>query len=183
MSEKRKWFGEERRNKIVSLLQTRDEPQTGSALAEELNVSRQVIVQDISLLKARNIPVIATSQGYVLNEQDPQSILFSKVIACFHPPEKAEEELFVLVDHGITVKDVKVEHPIYGDLTASIMVSSRKEVKQFIEKVKETNASYLSELTDGVHLHTLEAKSKEDLDDGIRALDKAGFLLHDHAAK
>ncbi len=74
---------------------------------------------------------------------------------------------------------VKVEHPVYGDITASIMVSNRKEVYQFINKVNQTQASYLSELTDGVHLHTLEASSEEDLDDAVQALHKAGFLLTD----
>ncbi|ADU29697.1 transcription repressor NadR [Evansella cellulosilytica] len=177
---KRKWYGEERRNKILSMLKEREAPQTGGALAEELNVSRQVIVQDISLLKAKNIPIIATNHGYILSEKPSKQEPLTRIVACYHPPERTEEELFLLVDHGITVRDVKVEHPIYGDITASVMVSNRKEVKLFIENIITTKASYLSELTDGIHLHTLEAKSEEDLDDGILALDKAGFLLKDH---
>ncbi|MFA9557461.1 transcription repressor NadR [Evansella sp. AB-rgal1] len=175
--EKRKYLGEERRIKILSILQERNSPQTGSALAEELNVSRQVIVQDISLLKAKNIGIMSTSQGYVLSTVESDSLPFSRIIKCYHPPERTEEELFIIVDHGVTVKDVKVHHPVYGDLTSSIMVSNRKEVKEFLRKIKETNASFLSELTEGVHLHTLEAKSEEDIDDVVKALDEAGFLL------
>ncbi|MDQ0254177.1 transcriptional regulator of NAD metabolism [Evansella vedderi] len=177
MENKKKWYGEERRYKILSLLKERKKPQTGSALAEELNVSRQVIVQDISLLKAKNIPIMATSQGYILSEGDEKTLPFSRIIACYHPPERTEEELNIIVDHGVTVKDVKIEHPVYGDLTSSIMVSNRKEVKQFLVRIKETKASYLSELTDGIHLHTLEAKSEEDIDDAVKALGDAGFLL------
>ncbi|MDG5786365.1 transcription repressor NadR [Evansella sp. AB-P1] len=179
MDVKRKWLGEERREKIMSLLKERKDPQTGSSLADELHVSRQVIVQDISLLKAKNIPIMATSQGYVLAKEEHEGLPFSRVVACYHPPERTEEELLLLVDHGVTVKDVKIEHPVYGDLTSSIMVSNRKEVRQFLNKIMETKASYLSELTDGVHLHTLEAKSEADIDDAVEALDNAGFLLKD----
>ncbi|WP_370297258.1 3H domain-containing protein, partial [Rossellomorea marisflavi] len=89
-----------------------------------------------------------------------------------------EEELNLLVDHGVTVKDVKIEHGVYGDLTASIMVSNRKEVKQFLTKIRSTNAAFLSELTDGVHLHTLSATSKEALSEAENALERAGFLIH-----
>jgi transcriptional regulator of NAD metabolism len=177
MAEKKKWLGEERRKRILTLLQERQDPQTGGMLAEEVNVSRQVIVQDVSLLKAQNIPIVATSQGYILTSADEGTLPFSRVIACKHSPEKTEEELFILVDHGVLVKDVKVEHPVYGDITASVMVNNRKEVKEFIKKITSTKAAYLSELTDGVHLHTLEAKSGEDLDDAIAELRQAGFLL------
>jgi transcriptional regulator of NAD metabolism len=75
------------------------------------------------------------------------------------------------------VKDVKIEHPVYGDLTASIMVSSRKEVQQFLSRVTATNASFLSELTSGIHLHTLSASSEELLDEAECALRDAGILV------
>ncbi|WP_416149152.1 transcription repressor NadR [Salipaludibacillus sp. HK11] len=176
---KKKWLGDERRNEIILLLKSHGEPLTGGQLANHLNVSRQVIVQDISLLKAKNIPIMATSQGYILTEIDPTNEGVTRTVACQHQPEQTEEELLILVDQGVRVKDVKVEHPIYGDITASIMVSNRKEVYQFIRKVTKTKASYLSELTDGVHLHTLEGTSERDLDDAVEALDQAGFLLTD----
>ncbi|MGM2835564.1 3H domain-containing protein, partial [Bacillus cereus group sp. Bce025] len=46
------------------------------------------------------------------------------------------------------------------------------------QKIENTNASYLSQLTDGIHLHTIEADSKEKLDAACEALDKAGFLVY-----
>ena len=58
-----------------------------------------------------------------------QTTIYERTIACSHPPDRTEEELYILVDHGVTVKDVKMEHPVYGDLTASIQVSNREEVK------------------------------------------------------
>ncbi|WP_143522876.1 HTH domain-containing protein, partial [Pseudomonas sp. 2822-15] len=47
MSDKRRLHGEERRNKIISLLQESSSPLTGGALVDQLNVSRQITVQDI----------------------------------------------------------------------------------------------------------------------------------------
>ncbi|MBD8069338.1 transcription repressor NadR [Bacillus sp. PS06] len=172
----KKILGEERRDFLLNLLKERREPITGGELSSKTNVSRQIIVQDISLLKARNEPIIATSQGYLYLSQG-QEQLHQRVVACFHQPDQTAEELNLIVDNGVTVKDVIIEHPVYGDLTASIMVSNRKEVEQFLEKINKTNASYLSQLTDGTHLHTLEADSQGKLEAACKALSKAGYLI------
>jgi uncharacterized protein len=173
----KKMLGEERRSWLLQLLKENSKPLTGSELAERANVSRQVIVGDISLLKAKNEPIMATSEGYVYLNIPTAESLFHQVIVCQHTPEQTREELFIIVDHGVCVKDVKIEHPVYGDLTASVMVSNRSEVEQFLKKVKETNAPLLSELTDGIHLHTLEADSKEKIESACRSLRDAGILL------
>ena len=172
METKKKLLGEERRSQLLQILKSSSEPITGSDLSKKANVSRQVIVGDITLLKARNEPIIATSQGYLyMHMGKPQ--LFERTIACQHEPSRTEEELYLLVDLGVTVKNVTIEHPIYGDLTASMMVSSRKDVQQFLDKMADTKASYLLELsTDGIHLHTLSAPSEEILDEAEAALKK-----------
>ncbi|CAG9607952.1 transcription repressor NadR [Pseudoneobacillus rhizosphaerae] len=177
MKSQKKLLGDERRNWILELLKESGHPITGSDLATKTNVSRQVIVGDITLLKAKSEPIIATSQGYMYLKGSSPVIFVERIIACLHSPELAEEELNLLVDHGVTVKDVKIEHPVYGDLTASIMVSNRQEVKQFMKKVLETKAAFLSELTDGIHLHTISAPSEELLDKAEQALLKANFLI------
>ncbi|TCT20919.1 hypothetical protein EDD68_11247 [Melghiribacillus thermohalophilus] len=177
MKEDKKILGEERREFIINELKSRHEPITGSELAEKANVSRQVIVSDISLLKAKNEPIIATSQGYMYMKPSEPSHLYERTLAFYHPPERTEEELHLIVDHGATVKNVTVEHPIYGEFTASIMVSNRREVKKFLEKVRSANAALLSELTGGIHLHTLTAETEEILDEVEEALEKAGFLV------
>lgn len=173
----RKILGEERRKLILQWLKESDTPITGRELAEKTNVSRQVIVGDISILKAKQEPIIATSEGYMYLGKKMQTPLYTRKIACYHPPERTEEELFLLVDHGVTVKDVIVEHPVYGDLTASIMVSNRLEVKKFMEKICSTHSSLLSELTNGIHLHTISALSEEFLNKAETALRKANFLI------
>ncbi|MBA2873641.1 transcription repressor NadR [Thermaerobacillus caldiproteolyticus] len=177
MKEEKKILGEQRRKLILQWLKESEQPLTGAELAAKTNVSRQVIVQDISLLKARNEPIIATSQGYLYLPTNVPHETYTRVVACYHAPEQTKEELQLIVDHGVTVKDVKIEHPVYGDLTASVMVSNRLEVEQFIQKIEETNSSYLLQLTDGTHLHTLEADSIAKLDAACLALKKAGFLI------
>lgn len=182
MTEK-KILGENRRELILHWLKTSPSPITGGELATRTNVSRQVIVGDMTLLKAKGEPIMATSQGYLYLAQPTTGALIYRTIACAHPPERTEEELNLLVDHGVTVNDVRVEHPIYGDLTASIMVSNRQEVKQFLQKVKATNATYLSELTDGIHIHTISATSEQILDHAQEELRKEGFLIDQASLK
>lgn len=178
--ETRKLIGEERREKLLKLLMLSSTPLTGRTLAEKTNVSRQVIVGDITLLKARNEPIIATSQGYIYMPIPTSNQLVERTIACFHQRNQAEEELNIIVDHGVTVKDVKVEHPVYGDLTASIMVSNRQEVQSFLSQIKKTNASLLADLTSGIHLHTLAAPNEEAILMAEKALKSAGILIEDN---
>lgn len=177
MKKEPKLLGEERRNRILQLLKNHQSPITGTELARKANVSRQVIVGDITLLKARNEPIIATSQGYIYMAQNEQQTQYERTIACRHAPADVQQELQLLVDTGVTVKDVKVEHPVYGDLVASIMVHNRRDVQQFLQKIQDTNATYLSQLTKGIHLHTISASSTQILDEAEAALQKAGFLV------
>lgn len=178
MSDNEKILGDERRQLIVKALQTSNKPITGRQLGDMTNVSRQVIVSDITLLKAKNEPIIATSQGYLYMSQQITPEKIEKTIVCLHTPEQTEEELNILVDNGVTVKDVKIEHSVYGDLSASIMVSNRNEVKEFIQRIQEANAVYLSTLAEGgIHLHTLLADSEEQMTNAEDALRQAGILV------
>ncbi|WP_246940806.1 transcription repressor NadR [Bacillus pinisoli] len=174
---KKKLLGEERRSLLLQWLKTAETPLTGSDLADRANVSRQVIVQDISLLKAKDEPIVATSEGYIYLTSTQEQGLFQEVIVCQHTPEETMEELFIMVDHGVTVKDVRIEHPVYGDLSALVRVSNRMEVEQFLRKLKVTNAPLLSQLTDGLHLHTVEADAKEKITSACLALKERGFLI------
>ena len=178
MNEKEKILGDERRRLIVDTLQASKKPITGRVLGEMTNVSRQVIVGDITLLKAKNEPIVATSQGYIYMPIQTTPGRIEKTIVCKHTPEQTMDELNILVDNGVTVKDVKIEHPVYGDLSASIMVSNRNEVKEFIKRIQEADAIYLSKLTEGgIHLHTIVADDEEYIKNAEEALRKAGILV------
>lgn len=177
MTNDKKMSGDARQTYIVEQLQQATEPITGSTFAEETNVSRQVIVQDVSVLKAKGEPIIATSQGYLYLQQEGNTEAFRRTVVCRHTPEEAKTELYAIVDHGVRVYDVKVEHPVYGDLTGIVNVSNRHEVNLFVEKVQATSASLLSELTEGIHLHTIEADTEEQLDAACQALREKGILF------
>lgn len=173
----KKWSGDERRQFIIHQLKTSDEPIRGQTLAEMANVSRQVIVTDIALLKTSQVPIIGTNRGYLFVQEQPENNQFRKVVVCQHTPEQTEEELQMIVDCGVTVVDVTVEHSYYGEITGSLMLSSRFDVTQFMKVIESGEASLLSVLTGGVHLHTLEADSMEKINAACVALEKANILL------
>ena len=61
--------GVERREKLLSMLAKSKEPIAGAEMAKRLSVSRQVIVQDIALLRAADNNIVSTNRGYVLEGQ------------------------------------------------------------------------------------------------------------------
>ena len=81
-----------------------------------------------------------------------------------------------MVDQGCTVLDVIVEHPIYGQLTGPLRLSSRYDVAQFVARCREESAAPLSQLTEGVHLHTVLCPDREAADRVRRALEELDFL-------
>ncbi len=169
-------MGDSRRRRILEMLSVAEGPITGAELAAKLQVSRQIIVQDVALLRARGAPIVATPQGYVMVRSTPQAER-TVVLACRHEPHQTEEELTLLVDHGVRVVDVIVEHPIYGELRGLLMLESRHDVQDFLSRLAETEASLLSSLTRGVHLHTVQASRQAALDKAIEALRAKGLLL------
>lgn len=146
----------ERRNAIYQVLSA-DKPVSATALAGRFGVTRQVVVGDIALLRAEGRSVIATPRGYIIPAPDG----FLRTIACVHNTAQTRDELNAMVDCGCTVIDVVVEHPVYGQLTAPLAISSRYDVEQFIEKMASASASPLSALTEGIHLHTLSCPDEE----------------------
>ena len=54
---------EARLQAIYDTISKSEVPVSGSELSKKFNVSRQVIVQDIALLKARNVHIYATHKG------------------------------------------------------------------------------------------------------------------------
>ena len=65
----------ERREAIIKMLLTSTEPVTGTELAKSFEVSRQVIVQDIAVLRASGYNVIAASNGYFVPKIDSNRII------------------------------------------------------------------------------------------------------------
>lgn len=164
----------QRRGRILDELKVAEGPLSATALAQKLSVSRQIIVGDVALLRAAGEGITATPRGYVLDA--PRAGIVATV-ACAHSGADMERELTLMVDQGCTVENVIVEHPVYGQLTGPLELSSRYDVWSFIRRVRECEAQPLSALTDGVHLHRLRCPDEGALERVRAALDEAGFLV------
>ncbi len=167
---------EKRRQVLLDKLENNREPLKGTELAQLLGVSRQVVVQDVALLRAKGNKIFATPQGYILADRPTNT--FRATVACQHNFSGLKRELEIIIEHGGRVLDVTVEHPIYGELQGLLMIKTMKEVENFVEKLRVTEAKPLSALTNGVHLHTIEATEQRALDEIIAVLEKEGFLLY-----
>ncbi|MFB4158899.1 transcription repressor NadR [Geomicrobium sp. JSM 1781026] len=175
MSQK-KLRASERREAIVQWLKEEGAPLKGGELAERAGVSRQVIVQDMSILRAKEEPVLATAHGYMYMG-DGQANNEREWIAVRHAPDEMKDELYTFVDYGLTVNTVVIEHEVYGELSGRIDVSNRRDVDAFCERVTDSGSALLSQLTDGVHLHLVEASRKEQITNAKAALREKGFLI------
>lgn len=149
-----------------------DAPVSGAALARETGVSRQVIVQDVALLRSQGLKVVSTNRGYLIGQEHERPRRTFKVC---HTPEETERELTGIVDLGGTVEDVFVNHRTYGIVSAPLGVSSRRDVRRFLDEISSSRSSMLSVTTSGYHFHHVSADSEEVLDDVQRFLDEAGF--------
>ena len=144
---------EERINKLKELLLNSKEAISGTSLATEINVSRQVIVQYISLLKVEGFNIISTNKGYLLENSN----LFEHVFKVKHTNEEIKEELYLFVDNGAVVKDVFVKHDSYGTISAKLNLASRLDVDKFCENFK---SEPLKGMTNDIHYHTVVVKDE-----------------------
>lgn len=167
--------GEERRNQIVAILSNTKKPISGTALAQRLSVSRQVIVQDIALLRANGILVFSGNRGYMLQKEDKFSQK-SRVFKVIHSDEEVEEELNLIVDLGGQIKDVFVYHKVYDVLRAEMNLKSRRDVQKYMLEISSGKSSLLKNVTSGYHYHTVLAEDEETLDEIQQALAQKGFL-------
>lgn len=162
--------GAERRTKITEILTSSKEAVSATKLAAEFGVTRQIIVSDIALLRAEGNPVAAERRGYYLKKAEG----IYKTVICRHDVKGAAEEFNAIVDNGGKVLNVIVEHPLYGSISAKLNVTSRYDAEEFVRKTEESNASFLSDLTGGLHIHTIsvpDEKSYERIVAKLRALD------------
>ncbi|MBR5229073.1 MAG: transcription repressor NadR [Firmicutes bacterium] len=168
--------GTSRRKKILEVLREAGGPVSGSFLSKAVGVSRQIVVQDIALLRASNEDIISTPRGYVII--DPNAEGYTRRYCVAHSDEQMENELNVFVDLGAEIVDVIVEHPIYGEIHGNLNLTSRRDVQMFVEKFNQyKEAAPLMNVSAGIHSHTAKADSIAILDDIEKALAEAGYLL------
>lgn len=167
--------GNDRRLAILRELHTSEAPVSGSALARAVGVSRQVIVQDIALLRANGHDVIATARGYVLREgTEPQ--MPTRLIKVHHTVAQLEDELDTVVDLGGVVLNVMVNHRAYGKITADLDIRSRRDVARYLSDINSGKSVPLMTVTSGYHYHRIAADTEEQLDEIESALEAKGYL-------
>ena len=163
----------ERRKAIVNLLLSAKEPISGGELAQKFDISRQIIVQDITVLKGTGCEILSTSQGYVM-QKSPFS---HRVFKVRHTTEQTEDELSCIVELGGTVVDVFVWHKVYGKIEAALNIFSQMHVKQFLEGVRTGQSTELMHVTGGYHYHTVRADNEDVLDRIENALNKRNYIV------
>lgn len=164
--------GADRRKKLLYLMREAKQPLSGAALGRATGVSRQVVVQDMALLRTEGHAIISTARGYILDD-GPQTVRLFKV---FHTDAQVEDELTTIVDLGGTVLDVMVNHRVYGKVAAPLHIANRRAVQAFVSDLKNGKSTPLLNVTSGYHFHHICAESGEILDEIADALQKKGYL-------
>lgn len=168
-----------RRDQLLKLLNMDIKPVNASNLAEHFQVSRQIIVGDVAILRAAGADIIATPKGYILNKSSGGEDVAGAdtyVLACSHDKASLEAELYAIVDNGGTIINVTIDHPLYGNITQLLDIRSRYDADVFLKKVAVSGAALLCELTGGVHLHTVRCPEPEAYRRILHALRQAGVL-------
>ena len=165
--------GSERRDKIIATMQENRMPVPGKELASFYNVSRQVIVQDIALMRAAGYDIISTNRGYILNS--PKSV--KRIFKVQHTDEQMEDELYSIVDLGGCVETVIVNHKVYGRMEAKLHITSRRLAWEFLEDIRSGKSSPLKNITSNYHYHEVHADSEETLDMIENMLREKGYLV------
>ena len=148
-----------------------EQPLSGTQLGQVTGVSRQVVVQDIALLRTEGYPIVSTAKGYLLNE--PKCA--TRVLKVCHTNEQVEEELTTIVDLGGTVLNVMVNHRVYGRVEAALNIRNRRDVQGFLNDLRTGKSVPLLNVTSGYHFHKISAESEEVLDEIEHALQKKGL--------
>lgn len=165
--------GSERRNDIINRIKSSAVPVSGKALAQAYEVSRQVIVQDIALIRASGHNIISTNRGYILNA--PHTV--SRIFKVQHTDDELENELCSIVDYGGKIINVMINHRVYGHMEAELNITSRRKVMEFMEDIKSGKSSPLKNITSNYHYHKVEADSEETLDMIEEMLRRKGYLV------
>lgn len=170
--------GDERRKRILEILHEETQPISGTELSGILGVSRQIIVQDIALLRATDKNILSTNKGYILFvENFNNNNRKKRTYKVKHKDEEIKDELNTIVDFGGRILDVVVEHDIYGQIAVDLIINSRTDVEAFMKDTLKYKTKPLYALTHGIHFHTVEADTEDILEQIEKELDRKGYLI------
>ena len=172
--------GETRRTQILQLLKEQGAPLSGAALAKVFSVSRQVIVQDIALMRAENHRILSTNKGYLYRTEASENTQPKRVFFVKHNTGQVLDEFMTVIELGGRILDVAVEHEIYGQIRVDLLIETAQDARNFMEKISDCRDNPLKVLTDDCHFHTVAAPSEKLLDLIEGELRQKGYL---HQAK
>ena len=187
---------EARRASLLDALRSANAPVSGGQLANTLSVSRQIIVQDIALLREAGANIVATTKGYILADTAHTSTQSTtqtttqnaakqpamrldepaRTFQLHHEVEQTREELQTIIALGGRVHNVSISHRAYGRITAPLEIADQADIERFINDIESGKSSPLSTATSGYHYHLVSAPSNEALEAIGRALADKGFL-------
>ncbi|MBQ6695872.1 MAG: transcription repressor NadR [Lachnospiraceae bacterium] len=168
---------EERRQAIIEYLTPASMPINGTELAKHFGVSRQVIVQDIALLRAQNHPIWSTNKGYMLSKPQEKFCGCRKVIAVQHTQEQTFAEMQAIVDFGGSMLDIFIDHDLYGEIRAELIINDIEDARDFCERMNHSNSKPLKVLTGDTHYHTITAPSEKAMQMILQELEEKGILI------
>lgn len=169
--------GTERRKGIEDLLSTSSSPISGTELARRFGVSRQVIVQDIALLRAKNRDIISTNKGYLFFRSFNDEKTVKTVVAVKHSSAEVLDELTTIVELGGKMLDVSIDHDFYGQIQVDLVINDLEDARDFVQKMEAAKSQPLKALTGDVHYHTISASSEKVLNLIKKELQEKGYLL------
>ncbi len=172
--------GNMRRQAIMEYLSAKTTPISGTELAKYFHVSRQIIVQDIALLRAENRNILSTNKGYVLFHPQEKHKGCTAVILVRHSAEQTLEEMRSIVDYGGSMLDVFIDHDLYGQIRVDLVINDLEDAEEFCRKMKNSSSKPLKILTDDCHYHTIKAPSEKALALIKKELSEKG-ILYDHS--
>lgn len=164
---------EKRREEILSLMGNTENPLPANVLAERFRVSRQVIVQDIAILRANGYEITATNRGYLLYSK-PRA---ARIFKCRHTFEEIVDEGNLIIGAGGRVEDIFVNHRLYGRISARLDLNNRTHVEELYRSLVSGASKPLMSVTDGYHYHTVSAENEAVLDEIEKKLREKGFLI------
>lgn len=167
--------GKERRDLILRELRETTVPVSGTRLASEFHVSRQVIVQDIAILRAAHMNILSTNRGYML--QNDVETGATRIFKMCNTDEQTEDELRTIVYYGGVVENDFVNHKVYGRVQVDLNIRSSRDVTEFIKGIRSGKSTPLKNITSDYHYHTVSADSEETLDLIEEALKKKNYLI------
>lgn len=161
---------------MLQMLKKQELPISEASLAKLFQVRRQVIVQDIALMRAEKHWILSTNKGYICRTEEQQNTQPKRAFCVKHSTEQVLDEFLTVIELVGKVLDVAVEHELYGQIRADLLIESIQDAQEFANRMLVCKDNPLKVLTDDYHYHTAAAPSEKLLDLIHKELEAKGYL-------